>query len=218
LSQPRTDEKRQTGGSGDTTRERLLSSMTTSVAENGYGALTIAEVVERAGLETDDFYRHFPNKEACALAAYDWVVGEALSRFGEAYASAGASSWPLAVRRGLRALLKAIAEHPDAAKMATLEVPPIGPEAHRRYRAMVERFATFMSDGREYAERGDELPEQVEIMALGGAEVIIFDEISAGRTGKLPEMLREILFTLLVPFLGPEEAAAEMQAAAAPAG
>src|SRR5262249_14593028 len=165
-------------------RERILSSMTTTVAETGYGPATVAEVVERAGLTTKDFHRHFADKKACALAAYDWVADGAFSRFEEAYAVAGVSSWPAAVRRGLRALLQAIADHPDAARMATLEVPAIGREAHTRYRMMVERFATFMHDGREYSERGDELPDQIEIMALGGAEVIIFDEIAAGRSRK----------------------------------
>ena len=52
-------------------------------------------------------------------------------------------------------------------------------------------------------------------MAVGGAEAIIFDEVIAGRTQRLPALLPEILFALLVPYLGPEPAIEEMRRATA---
>ena len=46
---------------------------------------------------------------------------------------------------------------------------------------------------------------------MGAAEAIVFEEIAAGRTEALPGLGASILFSLLVPFLGPAGAAAEIE-------
>jgi hypothetical protein len=47
-------------------------------------------------------------------------------------------------------------------------------------------------------------------MAIGGAEAIVCDEVMADRTEDLPTLLPDILFAVLVPYVGPEAAAAEV--------
>jgi hypothetical protein len=59
------------------------------------------------------------------------------------------------------------------------------------------------------------LPADVELLAVGAAESLIFAEVDAGRAERLPSMLPEILFCVLVPFLGPDLAGDEMRSAAA---
>lgn len=201
-----------------TTREQILRSAIRAIAERGYEATTVDELLEHADLARVAFEQEFDDKEVCVLAAYDWVIDGAVARFAEAYETGMATSWPEAVRRGLEALLAAIAEHPAATRVATVEVPAVGPEAHRRYRAAMERFLPYLRDGRDFCERPEELPDHVDLMALGAAEAIIFDEIAGGRAEGLPAMMPEILFTVLVPYLGPQDAAGEMHAAAAPTG
>jgi AcrR family transcriptional regulator len=201
-----------------TTRDRILWSMVCSLAEGGYEKAGIAAVVERAEVSRGSFDEEFASKEECVLAAYDWVVEAVLERVADAYEVGVATSWPEGVRRGLRAFLEAIAEQPGAARMAAIELPPVGPRAHARYRAAVEGFLPFVRSGRQYLELGDDLPPHVDLMAIGGAEAIIFDELAAGRAEQLPQMLPEILFVVLLPYLGPEDAATEMHAGATPAG
>jgi hypothetical protein len=58
---------------------------------------------------------------------------------------------------------------------------------------------------------GAELPAEMELFAVGAAETILFEEIEAGRAAQLPALTPAILFSLLVPFLGPEAASAEMR-------
>jgi len=60
---------------------------------------------------------------------------------------------------------------------------------------------------------GVELPREVEMFAVGAAEAIIFEEIEAGRAAQLPVLAPAILFSVLVPFVGPEAASAEMERA-----
>jgi AcrR family transcriptional regulator len=192
-------------------RDRLLWSMVRVVAEKGYDGVTVANVVARAGVSRTTFYDEFSNKDECLFAAYDRVIDVLIHYVEEAYRSD--AEWPGRVRAGLDALLRALAAEPEVARMAAVEFPAAGPEAHQRYRDALERFLPFFADGRQYSPRAEELPPGVELMAVGGAEVIIFDEVVAGRVSKLPRMLPEILFAVLVPFTGPDEAAAEMQRA-----
>jgi AcrR family transcriptional regulator len=200
---------------GSDARDRILRSMIFYVADRGYEATDLDDVIGMARVPRATFDLLFTGKEDCALVAFDWIVEQILGRVAAAYELGSAGSWSEGVRLGLQAFLDAIAEQPIAAKMALVEVPPISPESHIRYRTALERLASLLRGGREHMEVGEEPPPQVELMALGGAEVIIVDEVSAGRTDQLPGRMPELLFAILVPYLGPEDAAAEMQAAAA---
>jgi AcrR family transcriptional regulator len=182
------------------------------IAEKGYDGVTVGDVVARAGVSRTTFYDEFANKDECLFAAYDRVIDVLVHYVEEAYQTEG--EWPERVRQGLGAFLRALAAEPEVAQMATVQFPAAGPEAHQRYRDALERFLPFFADGREYSPRSDELPRDVALMAVGGAEVIIFDEIVAGRVSKLPAMLPEILFAVLVPYVGPDDAAEEMRKAA----
>ena len=57
-----------------------------------------------------------------------------------------------------------------------------------------------------------ELPGEVELLAVGAAEAIVFEQIQAGRTARLGELGPEILFSVLVPFVGTAAASAAMEA------
>ncbi|MGN6557065.1 MAG: hypothetical protein ACTHLH_03535, partial [Solirubrobacterales bacterium] len=82
-------------------------------------------------------------------------------------------------------------------------------------RALLQRFVPFMQEGRGYSEMDEELPSEVELLAVGAAESIIFGEVEAGRAERLPAMMPEILFSVLVPFIGPGRAADAMRSASA---
>lgn len=51
-------------------RERLLTAVTDAIADRGYHATTVAEVIAYAGVSRATFYEHFADKDACVLAAY----------------------------------------------------------------------------------------------------------------------------------------------------
>ena len=195
-------------------RERMLRSVVRLVAEKGYEETTVDELIRRAGVSRATFYEHFDGKQACLLTAYDEIIDELVKRVSEAFDN-GEQSWPARVRSGLEVLLSEFACAPDAARVAAVEVQVAGPAAQEQYQAAVQRFMPFLEEGRRLAPAPDDLPRDIELMAVGGAEAIIFDEIVAGRTTSLRTMLPEILFAVLVPYLGPEAAGDEMRRAAA---
>lgn len=185
--------------------------MVRSVAEKGYEHVTISDVVEKAEVSKTTFYEEFPGKEECLFAAYDELIDRVMDEVESAFS--GDDPWPAAMRSGLARFLSFFAEEPELARMATVDVPAAGPAAQVRYRQAFERFLPLLRQGRDYAEMGDELPRNVELMAVGGAEAIIYDEVVAGRTAQIQQLMPDILFTVLVPYLGPDDAAAEMRLA-----
>jgi AcrR family transcriptional regulator len=195
---------------GRSPRQELLRAAVTVVARDGFSATGAEELAQSAGVSPEEVELEFGDTASCILAAYDWLVEEAVAEVSAAYRAGAAQSWPLGIRQGLQTLLGLIARTPNAARMAILEVPAAGPAAHARYRAAIGRFAPMLRLGLEYTEPGVELPEEVELMAIGSVEAVIFDQVASGEAGRLPKMLPEILFSVLVPFLGPDQAAAEM--------
>jgi AcrR family transcriptional regulator len=192
-------------------RERLLEAMVRVAAAKGYEAATVADVVEFAGLSEDAFHEEFQGKEACFLEAYDAVIDVLVAHVTTAFEAAAAEPWPEKIAAGLRGLVELLAIEADIARMAMVEVTAAGDEARERYRAALARFTPFLEEGRAYSGQGDELPADTARFAIGGATSMIFDEIRAGRGPELKRILPDLVFAVLMPYLGPEAAEDEMR-------
>jgi AcrR family transcriptional regulator len=188
-------------------RERLLEAAVRVVAEKGYGATTITDLTREAGISRTTFYAMFEDKEACFLAAYDGVADALVRRISEAYEAE--EGWPRRARAGLEALLEALAEEPDIARLALVDAGAAGPAAQRRYRAALQRLTPFFEEGRDFAPAGRNLPANTSRMAIGAVAGLIADELAAGRAGRLSDLLSDVLFATLVPYIGPAAAARE---------
>jgi len=186
-------------------RERLLDAAVDVVAAKGYGATTVADLTKEAGVSRTTFYEHFKDKEACFLAAFDTAADVLARRIGAAFETEEA--WPDRVRAGLAALLESLAGEPQIARLALVDIGSAGPQAQRRYRAALQRMTPFFDEGRDFAPGGRRLPANTSRMVVGAVTGLVSDEIEAGRADRLPEMLPEVLFASLVPYLGPAAAA-----------
>jgi AcrR family transcriptional regulator len=191
--------------------QRILWATVRLVAEKGFESVTVFDVTERAGVSRAAFYELFECKDECLFAAYEKVLDVLFAYVARAFEGDGA--WPLRMRRAMQACLEACSAEPEVARMATVDAPAARPEAQRRYRNALERFVPLFIEGREYAANEIPLPPDLERMAVGGAETIISDEVVAGRAEDLPTRLPDILFAVLVPYIGPEAAAAEVRRA-----
>lgn len=189
-------------------RDRLLDAAVRVVAVKGYGAMTIADLTGEAGVSRTTFYELFEDKEACFLAAYDNAVEALVRRVVAAYESAG--DWPERAAAGLAALLDALAAEPALARLALVDIGSAGPAAQRRYRAAIQRLTPLFEEGRDFAPGGRGLPANTSRMAIGGVTGLIADELLAGRAGQLPGLLSDVLFATLVPYIGPDAAAREV--------
>jgi len=180
-------------------------------AAKGFEATTVADVIEVAGVSEETFYGMFENKQACFLEAYDAVIDVLIAHVTTAFEAAADEPWPDRIAAGLRALVQLLAVEADIARMAMVEVTAAGDDARERYRAALARFTPFLEEGRAYSGQGEELPPDTARFAIGGATSMIFDEIRAGRGPELERILPDLVFAVLMPYLGPEAAEDEMR-------
>jgi AcrR family transcriptional regulator len=192
-------------------RERLLEAMLRVAAAKGYEATTITDVIEVAGVSRQAFDEMFESKSACFLEAYDAVFDVLVAHVNSAFESAAGQPWPERIAAGLSALVGLLSIESGIARMAMVEVTAAGDEARARYRAALARFTPFLEEGREYSSQGEELPADTARFAIGGATSMIFDEIRAGRGPELKRILPDLVFAVLMPYLGPEAAEDEMR-------
>jgi AcrR family transcriptional regulator len=192
-------------------RERLREAMVRVAAAKGYEAATVTDVIEVAGVSRETFHEMFDGKEDCFLEAYDAVIDVLVAHVTSAYEAAAGEPWPDRMTAALRALVELLAAESDIARMAMVEVTAVGEGARERYRVALTRFSRLLEEGREYAARGDSLPPDTARFAIGGATSLIFDEVRAGRGPELERILPDLVFAVLMPYLGPEAAEDEMR-------
>lgn len=183
-------------------RQRILESMIVAVGRKGYRATTVGDAIAEAGASRATFYKHFDDKHDCFLAAYELVAERVLAAV-EAECDAE-RSWLARVRIGLGSLVELLAADPGLARVAVVEAVVAGAEARRRQLATIERFAKLLEAGRDPSR--PRLPASAGLMATSAVAGLLFDQIQAERAAGLPRRLPELLFALLVPYLGPREA------------
>jgi len=197
-------------------RERLREAMVRVAAEKGYAATTVTEVVEAAGVSSATFYELFEDKESCFLEAFGAVNDVVVAHVSAAYLAADGEPWPRRIAAALRAMVELLSAEADIARLTMVEGTAAGDSARRIYAEALERFVPFLEDGREWAGQ-DDLPPDTARFAIGAATSMIFDEIRGGRGADLEGILPDLVFAVLMPYLGPEAAEAEMRRVAAEA-
>jgi AcrR family transcriptional regulator len=197
-------------------RERMLLAVAEAVAEQGFATTTVADIIARARLSRRTFYEHFADKEECFLAAYDTVVAQLLSAVEQAYEQA--EGWTQKVHDGLETFLAYLAAEPAFARMCIVEVVAAGPEARSRRDAAMRVFVDFLEPGRAEAPKGIRVPEIAADIVVGGIYEIIYAHLQRNAASELVEMLPELLYCALVPYIGHAEADKAVTAARERAG
>jgi AcrR family transcriptional regulator len=182
-------------------RGRLIDAMVEVVAEKGYAATTVADVVERAGVSRRTFYEQFSDKEACFLAAYDLGLAAVVGRIKGAVEENPTAGWRDQARAGVEAFLALLASEPAFARALQLEILTAGPAALERRAGMLVMFSGVWRGVHERARTEDPelraLPDEAFAVMTAGLEELIRDCIRTRGTDALPELAEPILRTVL---------------------
>ena len=181
-------------------RARIVAALAEEVAAKGYRAVTVADIVRRAGIARNTFYDNFSSKEDCFLAAQQYGAEEALRRV--VAAAAEVDSWQARVEAGLAAFLAAVAEEPALARTCFVEALSAGAPAIERYEQSLQAFIPLFRIGRKVSPHGEELPETLEETLTGGVFWVIYQRIVTGDTERIEEILPELLEFILTPYVG----------------
>ncbi|HEX2070393.1 MAG TPA: TetR/AcrR family transcriptional regulator [Thermoleophilaceae bacterium] len=173
-------------------RERLFAAMVAAVAEHGYEAIRVADVLEISGVSRNTFYKHFDNKLDCFLATMEAVaVGG-----GEAVVAAYRNhdgNWEERLAAALDALVVGIVAQPAASRLYYVESYAAGPRAIGKVEQMGERLEQLARQALAESPRHQALPRDLLRAILRGARRVIQTRLRTGREHELPEIAPQML-------------------------
>jgi AcrR family transcriptional regulator len=191
-----------------TQRERLFDGLVHTVAEKGYINARVEDICQAAGVTRPAFYAQFAGKEDAFIATYRYGTELLYSVIHAAHYSV--EPWRTSVRYGLRALLTTLASVPTFATMAVVEINAVGPIARDERERLLRRFGGFFLDAPRSSIPGLVPLDELITSVVGGLYANIYRHVAAGNVAELPSLLPPLTYFALVPFLGPEAAAAEL--------
>jgi AcrR family transcriptional regulator len=136
-------------------RARMLDAMVRAVGESGYAAVTVADVVGRAGVSRRTFYEHFEDKQACFLAAYRTGVEVVIGRILARAAQLPDADWRTKLQVGLDAYTRELAAQPEFARALLIDVLGAGREAVEQRQRLSELFVRVFHGLSEQAAEQD---------------------------------------------------------------
>jgi AcrR family transcriptional regulator len=179
-----------------------MQAMAATCAERGYAETTVEEVLERAGVSPAAFAKIFAGKEECGLAAIDLFVAESIGVASAAYSPDIAESE--SILRGIRAMLELWAARPSFADMTCIQPRQMPPRGYDAY-ALGAQAMSLIADRLQAYALAVPAPETAARAMLGGIATLIRRELASGRAERLPELLPDIVYGALAPFLRQEE-------------
>jgi AcrR family transcriptional regulator len=185
-------------------RARIVAALAEETVEKGYRAVTVSDIVRRAGIARNTFYENFSSKEDCFLSASEYAVESALSRVVNA--ADKAADWPSKVAAGIAAFLHYVASEPALARTCIVEALSAGPAAVERYERSIQAFVPLLQLGRKESAKGAELPETLEETIVGGIFWILYQRIIMGQVEQIEGLMDELVEFSLTPYLGAEVA------------
>lgn len=180
-------------------RERLFAAMVATVAEKGYEATTVADLVQLSGVSRSAFYKHFEDKQACFLAAVEAMVEPVLRRIaGDKSVEAGVDR----ARLAFESVIKLIVSQPAASKMAIVEIYAAGPEGAALVDRTLESVTDLAAHLLDQVPERKGMPRELVRAIVGGIQKVIHKRLYRGQEGELLELVPQLwkwLFCYPVP-------------------
>jgi AcrR family transcriptional regulator len=170
-------------------RQRLFAATVATVAEKGYEAMTVADLVALSGVSRSAFYRHFEDKQECFLATVEAIVEPTLRQM------AGDQGVPAGTERAKQAfesLMGLIVSQPAAAKACFVEIYAAGPEGVAlvdRTMDALQELATQLLD--QMPDR-KQMPPEVVRAIIGSIQKIIHKRLYRGQVEELEELVPQL--------------------------
>lgn len=196
-------------------RERLVAAVPPVVAERGYEAMSVADLVKRAAVSRNAFYRSFRDKQDCFAAAHERGHERLFGILAGACEGTGSPEEKL--ERSLAAALDTLAAEPELGRLLFVEAPgSAGEEIALRYHEWLRRYGSLLHGDVAGADSPAARPaaEELDQVIVGGIATRIASEVLRGGGEELRDLtphLVEYLRAFAAPG-APGSAAAEVVA------
>lgn len=169
-------------------RRRLLEGMASAVAHQGYGEVTIADIVAEANVSRRTFYEHFDSKADCLMALYVSASRHALQVLRDAIDPR--QPWTAQVEGAMRAYLGYMAGNPTLLRTLFIEILSLGGpglavrrQVHRDLAEFIQR--TVGTDQR----RRQRLPYESALALVGAVHELVLERIEGTGPARLETLV-----------------------------
>jgi AcrR family transcriptional regulator len=189
-------------------RERLLAATVAGVAELGYAGLTVAQVIDRAGVSRRTFYELFKDCDDCFLAAFDRGTEQLSALMLESYLEE--SSWHDGVRASLQTMLSFLDIEREWARLLVIESLCAGDRVIAARVAALERL-TVELENRRPREHPWQTPLPLASRAIvGGTAWIIYCHLHSRTSESLVRLLDPLMALIVSAYASETEAHPEL--------
>lgn len=165
------------------------------------------DAITTAGLYRQAFYDNFEGKEDCYLQALD--AGSAWIELAMREAAMDAAGWRGQLRGALAGLLRFLDEQPAIGRALLVEVHAAGPRAVEKRTEAMERASVMVDLARE--ESADPALAIAAEAVVAGILAVLHTRLAAHQTEGFRSLLPELMYLAVLPYFGPDVAAAEMR-------
>lgn len=170
---------------------RIHRAMIEIVAERGYEAVTVRDLVHLASVSSAAFYRHFENKADCFLRTHDLVARRATRRI--IASQAGEQDWQERPRLIYEAFVRGLEDDPEAGYLALVEAYVMSPTALAQARKAEATFAAMFTQSFARAPSGMAVPPLVVEGIMAGVAGAARARLILGREAELRHLDEEIM-------------------------
>jgi AcrR family transcriptional regulator/DNA-binding MarR family transcriptional regulator len=190
-------------------RARILAAMVEVSAERGAGNVTVAHVVERAGVSRRTFYELYRDREDCFLGAFDEAIKRVSKYVLDAYDPN--ARWAERVRLALTGLFSFLDVERGAGQLLVVGSLGAGSSALERRQHVLAQAIVVVDEGREEAKAGGELPPLTAEGIVGGVLSVLHSRLLDPGGGSLLELTGPLMSMIVLPYLGSAAARRELK-------
>lgn len=163
----------------DAQRDRILRAVISSTAEKGIASTTIADVVGRARVSRQAFYKQFESKEACLIAAIDAGIEVIVANITSTQSSTANLSLHEQLSAVIEKYLETCSSEPEFVRAWVVDLPVAGPAGVAKRNEYVELLADALLVG--YSSKSSEAPgREVFLAAIGGCNELFYRQVVDG--------------------------------------
>lgn len=162
------------------------------VQQKAYATITIADIVQMAGVSKRSFYEHFDSKEACFLALYRAASASALRTLREAVAPD--QPWQSQIEQGLQAYFSHLAAGAGLLRALFIDIHYLGEPGAKARRDVMQALASFMLDAVNHPSSASTaqptLSPELAMAAVGGINEWMLIAVETDQVEKLADLTK----------------------------
>ena len=192
---------------GDVQHARILGAVFDIAADRGASNMTVATIVERAGVSRRTFYEFFSDRDDCVLAAFGAGVSRVSERVLPAYQAE--NGWREKIRAALTALLGFFDEQPLVGRFLIVE-SAIGGSIEEARSAIINVLIGAIDEGRAQGKTSVAPSWLTAEGVVGGVLSVIHSRLAQEREESLLELRNPLMGMIVLPYLGAAAARREL--------